>query len=119
MTTKHTKGEWLYKISTPKEESNKYGGGNCGANAYIYAETGEKLFNRPLTKVIAYLPHWRDESQNEQHIANIMLMASSPILLNALIEINKMCADANSENPINVGRIAKISIEAINKAIVK
>jgi len=38
-------------------------------------------------------------------------------LLNALIEINKLCADASNvqDGKLNIGQIAKLSIIAINK----
>lgn len=46
------------------------------------------------------------------------LVLSAPLLLEALEKINGMCADAGKveDGKINVGHIAKISIEAIKSA---
>jgi len=64
-----TPGEWEASISTPTEQSEKWGG-NCGANASIYAYTDKLIFGRPTTKTIAFLPHWRDEKDTAEHTAN-------------------------------------------------
>ena len=87
MTNKHTQGEWFAN------------------DGQIYTtETGRTI------AIISYF-----DKKNETDVANQKLIAAAPQMLEALIKINGLMADC-TDGKINVGQIAKISIEAINAA---
>ena len=104
METKHTKGEWYAHIDRDK----------------FYEATEIKVFSNinGRTMICNLTDAAKNLNINNEFEANAKLIAAAPDLLQALIEINKMCADAgNVENgKLNVGKIAKITINAINKA---
>jgi hypothetical protein len=75
--TKHTAGPWEFKVSTPEEESKKYNGKNCGANAHVFRKNGKFIYGIETTDTICYMPHWRDNAQNEEQ----MLTSLHPLLI--------------------------------------
>ena len=84
--SKFTDGIWKLKISTPKEESEKWGG-NCGANGHIYAEIpGKYIMGVPATKTIAFLPHWRNDEDNNEYKANSLIMSESKNMYDVIKE---------------------------------
>lgn len=58
------------------------------------------------------------DPSKEEREANAKLIAAAPDMLEALIKINGLCADASKiENgKVDYSEVAKISINAINKA---
>lgn len=77
MKAQHTPGPWYASISTPEQESAKWGG-KCGANAAILRKTGKFIFGCETSDVIVFLPHWRDSKDNAEQIANAELIAAAP-----------------------------------------
>jgi hypothetical protein len=97
MTKKHTQGKW--QIHKPDYE-------------HINIVT-DKNFICEIPSCIA-INEDTEERQSEAE-ANAKLIAAAPQMLEALIKINGLIADC-TDGKINVGQIAKISIEAINAA---
>lgn len=75
-----------------------------------------QIYPEQTGKTICLIPYY--DKDNEEQQANTKLICASPLLLEALIKINILCADASNtvEGKLNIGNIAKISIEAINQA---
>lgn len=114
MKTKHTPGPWNYSISTPAQESAKYDGKNCGANCHIWANTDKLIFGRDPGKTICFPPHWRDETENTEQIANIKLIAAAPDLLDAAQSV-LTTLEAMRKDTMNDGMIMVLQ-DAIKKA---
>jgi hypothetical protein len=125
MKTTHTPGPWLARISTPEQESEKWGG-DCGANACIVHKTGKYIMGVEMTDVIVFLPHWRDNAQNVEQIANARLIAAAPELLEALKYTLDAMRDLLRQIPNNEGladfnfdqceRVELIATNIISKA---
>lgn len=114
MELKHTPGPWLYSISTPKQESEKHGGKNAGANCHIWAKTKERIFGRDPGRTICYPLHWRESSEDAEQIANIKLIAAAPELLEALNTIKSVLTNWNNSGKYS--NLIYIAETAINKA---
>jgi hypothetical protein len=99
METKHTKGEW--EVANQSEQKKWF---NISSPSGIIARS----FYGELEPIV----------YDYEAKANAKLIAASPYLLEALIKINGLIADAsNVENgKVNLGELAKISITAIKKA---
>lgn len=95
--TKFTKGEWFYFKN----------------NDRLKVATNQNYTNTTLAEVFA-----AEEDADGTDEANAKLIAAAPELLDALMQINGLIADvSNIENgKINLGELAKISINAIKKA---
>jgi len=97
MTNKHTQGKW--QIHKPDYE-------------HINIVTDKDF----ICEIPSYIVESEDTEQREAEAnANAKLIAAAPQMLEALIKINGLMADC-TDGKINVGQIAKISIEAINAA---
>lgn len=116
--SQHTSGPWKYSISTPAQESAKHEGKNCGANCHIWANTDRLIYGRDPGKAICFPPHWRDEKDNTEEIANIKLIAAAPDMLESLeiaqLEL-KAWADLYPEDE-DLPKALKMVREAIKKA---
>lgn len=115
MKTKHSPGPWLYKVSTPKQMREH--GSNGGANASIFRKNGKRIYGIECSDVIAYMPHWRDDAQNEEQIANTKLIAAAPDMLATLQNIVAICNNPDGmtrEDILNA--VANNAIPSIRKA---
>lgn len=83
--------------------------------AGTWHEKDGQIYPEETGKTLAIVYTQQNEAEEK---ANGKLIAAAPYLLEALIKINSMIADlSNYENAkLNTGAIAKISIDAINKA---
>lgn len=116
MKTAHTPGPWFYVVSTPAQEREKDGRPNisCGANAEVfYRDSKTILFGKPASRTIVYLPHWRKDEENEEHIANAKLIAKAPTMWDSL----QMILDTTSRTEPAEERLA--SIRAICESLLK
>ena len=115
MEFKHTPGKWYQSHrQIPHDEDGWYA-------TQIHTEDGETIatiswYPKPQKKeIIDGETRLVTETYRE---ANATLIASAPNMLDALIRINEIIAESTKDenSKINIGLIAKISIEAINKA---
>lgn len=103
MKTKHTKGEW--ELQSEIAVKGKYA-------------AHELVINFSPNQINCVSVFCSESTPTEEEFANAKLIAAAPELLEALIEINSIIADASNkeDGKVNLGQLAKISINAIKKA---
>lgn len=110
LNEQRTKTKWEFKISTPKQEREKWGG-NCGAQARLFTYDGSKIMGRPNSKTIAFWPHWREENETAEHSANLEYTA---LAVNNLASLAEALEDAMGEQYLTLSTYKKIK-EALNR----
>lgn len=106
---KRTKGEWFL-------EENNFFGNRKRVNVYDVTRSGDI---EDVTTILVIEGYTDNKDEFEANAAFIVKAVNNyDSLLDALKEINGLCADYScvENGKINVGHISKISIKAIQKA---
>lgn len=94
MTTAPSHGPYIYSYTSAAQARKKNPGTDGGgADGYIKAPTGKKIWGKDEYKIIAFLPHHRDLVEDKEGEANAKLLAASHTMLKTLVSLRAGLVD--------------------------